>query len=174
MSVSLALAFVGGIAGGAIARFYRIPGGILLGSVLGAAAVQLALGGEESLSVAVRVSVQIAIGAVIGASLKLDSLSGLKQVVLFTPPLLILMFGVAGFSGILLAAVLGVSVITGLLATIPGGASDIIAIALDIGDGASIVAAVHLLRLLIIYGVLTTFFRKAFPPAPVDEITPQV
>jgi len=165
VSIDLGLAVIGGLTGGIVARMLRVPGGALLGAVLGAAAVQLALGGDESLPAGVRIAVQITIGLVVGSNLRFEAFRGMGRILARTPALLALLFTIAAAIGVGFATLIGATVPVGVLSTIPGGASDMIAIALEIGEGAPIVAAVHLVRLLIIYVVLSSLFRRLLPPA---------
>lgn len=147
MVLTIAAAFVGGV----VMLKLKVPGGLLVGSLIGAAAVNL-LTGQAYIVPEARVVAQVITGAFIGCGLSRDDLRRLPGV--FKPYLLLM----AGFLtlNLLMATfiynVTDLDVLTSLFCAVPGGISDTPLIAMDMGADGSMVAVMQLVRLL--FGML--------------------
>ncbi len=147
MLLTIAAAFAGGV----VMLKLRVPGGLLVGSLIGAAAVNL-LTGQAYIVPEARVVAQVITGAFIGCGLSRDDLRRLPGV--FKPYLLLL----GGFLtlNLLMATfiynVTDLDVLTSLFCAVPGGISDTPLIAMDMGADGSMVAVMQLVRLL--FGML--------------------
>ncbi|MBQ8852089.1 MAG: AbrB family transcriptional regulator, partial [Oscillibacter sp.] len=136
---------------GVVALKLKVPGGLLVGSLVGAAAVNL-LTGQAYIIPETRIIAQVITGAFIGCGLTKDDLRRLPGV--FKPYLMLL----GGFLtlNLLMAAfiyhVTDLDVLTSLFCAVPGGISDTPLIAMDMGADGSMVAVMQLVRLL--FGML--------------------
>jgi membrane AbrB-like protein len=136
-------------AAGLVAQRLRMPGGILVGAVLGASAVTLASGSSTTVPPALTAVVPLSIGLLTGAMVTRQMLSALRRMV-----------AAAVLSGAAIVAA-GVGVALGLeaaglappaavLATSPGALSVLVGTAIDIGTGEVQVALFHVVRLLLV------------------------
>ena len=137
--------------GGTIAAKLKVPGGMLVGSLIGAASVNL-LTGQAYIVPETRVVAQVITGAFIGCGLTREDLRRLPGV--FKPYVLLL----SGFLtlnlliGTFIYHVTDLDVLTSLFCAVPGGISDTPLIAMDMGANGSMVAVMQLVRLL--FGML--------------------
>lgn len=129
----------------------KIPGGLLVGSLVGAAALNLLTGQAHMVSEA-RVVAQVITGAYIGCGLTRDDLRRLPGI--FKPYLMLM----AGFlclnllMGTFIYRVTDLDLMTSLFCAVPGGISDTPLIAMDMGADGSMVAVMQLVRML--FGML--------------------
>lgn len=154
----MTMLLIAAAAGAALARRARLPGGVLLGALLGAAVVQL-VASPPPLPTPVRVAAQILIGAAVGVRLRPVVLADVRR---WLPAFLLAL-------GLLLAAAAGAAALlvtaaelpprTAVLAVLPGGAADITALLAAEGADAPVVAAVHLTRQLLVLVVVGTGVR---------------
>lgn len=157
MSFELLLTLSVGIAGGLLFFTLRVPGGALLGSLVAASLLHIQFVQLPPTPSVVRISAQIAIGTMVGASIRREPLIRLID---RGPAILVsvtLVLSVALFSGVLLVALTPFDLSTMLLATIPGGAADITAAALDLGGDAAVVGAFQIIRQTLVFGVIAVF-----------------
>jgi uncharacterized protein len=161
MSPSIAFTLTVACICGLAARRKRLPGGALVGALVGAAAAQLVTGSGESLPGGFRVAAQIGIGATIGARFRPGVLDGVGGLVARATPMLLTTISAALGLGLVFAHVAALSPEVGMLSTIPGGSGDVIAVALDLGDDAAFIATVHLGRQILVYVSLGVLFRLA-------------
>ncbi len=157
MTTDLLLTLAVGIAGGLLFVKLNVPGGALLGSLLAAGLLHVQVATLPPTPSFVRIGAQIAIGTMVGASIRRDPL---KKLLDRAPAILVtvmLVLTMALFSGVLLVALTPFDLSTMLLATIPGGAADITAAALDLGGDAAIVGAFQIIRQTLVFGAIAAF-----------------
>ena len=150
---------VGAIAGLLFHR-YRIPGGVMVGAILFVGGLYVVWEALEPLPRDLRVVAQIAVGTIVGASIKREPLQKLVDSLWKIVPIsVVIILGALG-CGVLLAHLTDHDLTTMLLATVPGGAADVTAAALDLNGEAAVVAAFQLLRQLIIFLVIALVFGR--------------
>ncbi len=126
-----------------------LPGGLIFGSMVGAAAVTLISGQKPSIPKPLQDASFIIIGAAIGALITRDSLATLRGVVL--PAFLsgALIIG-AGIAIAFLLRSLGIAPPGDVLATSPGALTFVSSVALEQGVGAVEVSVFHLVRVVLV------------------------
>lgn len=157
MTTNLLLTLAVGITGGFVFVKLRIPGGALLGSLLAAAVLHLQVVSLPPTPSWVQISAQIAIGTMVGASIRREPLQRLlhRAPAILTTVAMVLTLSL--FAGVLLVALTPFDLSTMLLATIPGGAADITAAALDLGENAAVVGAFQIIRQTLVFGAIAVF-----------------
>lgn len=134
--------------------FYRlrIPGGMMVGSIVGAAALNIFFG-VAAVPLAGKVFAQIAAGAFIGSTIQRSDLKRLRTIgkpaSLLLGNYLLAMLAM----GFIIHAISPVDLPTALFAAVPGGISDIPIIAVDMGANGPQVAALQFVRLAVGAGV---------------------
>ncbi len=151
MSVLLALAAA--TVGGLLLQRLAVPGGLIFGALLGAAAVSLATDRTIAIPPVGRSAAFIVVGAAIGVTVTRAALVTLRPVLvpaLLSGALIIL----AGIAIAYLLRVTGMAPPGDVLATSPGALSVISAVAAEQGTGAVEVAAFHLVRVVMVLATL--------------------
>lgn len=156
-AVSIALAWVGGR--------IKFPTALLLGPLIGTAALQLmGIHGPELPTLLVNAA-QLVIGVYVGRMLKPGKLPNkLRTLSLAAGSGLMLIAGAFGFSFLLQQLEPGISASTGLLSLAPGGMDQMGIIAHEIGADLSIVAGYQLFRTFFIFLALPPLWRLIFKP----------
>ncbi|WP_231988778.1 AbrB family transcriptional regulator [Mycobacterium sp. 1274761.0] len=148
--LSIALMTVLVVAGGAVGRLVRMPGGGLLGPLALTVALELS-GWSFGLSVPdalVQIGYMV-IGWQAGVVFTRESLRAVGRL-LPAAIALILVLGVAtACFGVLLAGITGKTPLEGYLATSPGGVYAVLAIAVETGSGVTFIIAAQVLRVLL-------------------------
>jgi membrane AbrB-like protein len=143
-----------------------VPGGTIVGAMVGAAAVTLLRGGPEvEIPGWLSTAALVVLGASIGAGVTREVVVSLRASLL--PALLAAVLIIA--AGVGIAALLGALHIAppnALLATSPGALTAITATAADHGDGAAQVALFHTVRVVLV--LLTLPGLLTFLPAAPD------
>jgi membrane AbrB-like protein len=135
--------------GGLAADRIHLPGGLIFGSMIGAAAVTLASGEKPTVPRPLQDLGFIVIGAAIGVFVTRDSLSTLRGVLL--PALLsAVLIILAGIAIAFLLRGLGLAPPGDVLATSPGALTVVSSVALDQGVGAVEVSVFHLVRVVLV------------------------
>lgn len=148
MSLVLLLASASAI--GLLLQRLGVPGGLVIGGMLGAAGFSLLRGGPEvTVPGPLRTASFLVLGAAIGASVTREVVAGLRGVLLpaVLAAVLIILSGVA--IAYLLGA-LGLAPPGAILATSPGALSALVAAAAERGSGAAEVAIFHTVRIVLV------------------------
>lgn len=143
--VTLAAATVGGLT---LERLH-VPGGLIFGSMTGAAVVTLARGGVGALPDPLRSAAFIVLGAAIGIGVTRSTVASLRfflMPALLSAALIIL----AGLGIAYLLRLAGLAPPGDVLATSPGALSVVSALAVQEGLGAVEVALFHLVRVVMV------------------------
>lgn len=136
----------------------KIPGGMMVGAVLGACAVHL-IWGMGRLPAPVKWAAQVIAGGFIGSSITKKELRELRSV---AKPALVLipgLFAVNVVAGVLMRSSGKMDIMTALLSAAPGGVSDIPMIAADMDADVSIVMVMQVVRFLMGIGLFPTVIR---------------
>ncbi|MBA2426783.1 MAG: AbrB family transcriptional regulator [Actinobacteria bacterium] len=134
---------------GLAAERLNLPGGLIFGAMIGAAAVTVLRGTAVTIPKAIESGSFIIIGAAVGALVNRDSIAAIKAVLL--PAVLSgILIIVAGIAIAYLLRVMGIAPPDDILATSPGALSSVSAVAVERGVGPVEVAVFHLVRLILV------------------------
>ena len=134
---------------GLLAQYFGMPGGLIFGSMIGAAAVTLWRGGGVRIPAYLESGAFIVIGAAIGVLVTRNSIAAMRPVV-FPALLSALLIIVAGVAIAYLLRVMGIAPPDDVLATSPGALSAISALAVERGVGPVEVSLFHLVRVVLV------------------------
>ncbi|RVU54512.1 AbrB family transcriptional regulator [Anaerosphaera multitolerans] len=137
----------------------KVPGGMMVGAILGAAAFNIFTGRADMPDVSKFIA-QVIAGAFIGSGMSKNDLNRLPK--LFKP-ILILLFNLLVLNivmGIVIWKISSLDIITSLMSVVPGGMSDIPLIAEDMGANAGVVATLQFVRMTVGIGIFPTFIQK--------------
>lgn len=143
-------ALVAAAVGGLLAQRLGMPGGLVVGAMLGAGSVRGAFPGPQvSVPEPLQTVSMLIIGAAIGSRITRGMFADLHSLLLpalVSAVLLIL----AGLVGAYLLQALGFAPLASILATSPGALSSIAALAAERGAGAAEVAVFHTVRVVLV------------------------
>ncbi len=138
----------------------KVPGGMLVGAIVGAAALNV-ITGKAFLWPQIRFVAQAFTGAYIGCMMSRKELNKLPGVI---GPYLTVMSGFLCLNlavGFLIYKITGLDLLTSLLCAMPGGMTDTPLIALDMGANASAVAVMQFVRMLFGMAILPSIIVLA-------------
>lgn len=161
------LLLAAGTAGAAFARRVRMPGGSLVGAMLATGAVSLAGADSQPLPEMFRSAALFLLGIYIGSSMQRTRLIRMRGVlpVAMVAILIFIAVGTALGWGVHRYFAPDVSLVTALLGTMPGGASGLTAVAHEFGAEPRLVASLHMVRLMVVFGLLPLVLRRVTRPA---------
>ena len=137
------------VGGGLAAQQLRLPGGVMMGSMLAVAAyVLLNEGVAVELPAPVLTGAQIVLGATLGIGFTLGTLRQIQAMLLPSLLALVLLLALSYGLGVLLARLSGTDLATGLFSMAPGGMNYIAATAQATGASGGVVAVIHLIRII--------------------------
>jgi membrane AbrB-like protein len=156
-------------AGGLFLQYLNVPGGLIIGAMLGAAVATAGAQLDASLPAPLEGAAFIVVGAAIGVLVTRETLGVVKTSLL--PGLLAgVLIIVAGIGIAFLLRWLGMAPPSEFLATSPGGLSAIAAIAAEEETGAVEVAVFHLVRVVLVLASIPVLIqlltRSSSSPAP--------
>ncbi len=142
------LTFAVGFAVGFVLHRLKVPGGMLVGAIIGTAALNILFDAAFVPSQA-KVLAQIFAGAFIGSSVQRSDLHRLRQIYKPAAILLGMYLALNLLLGFLIFSVSELSLATAFFSAVPGGISDIPLIAADMGANAPQVAVMQFVRLVV-------------------------
>ena len=147
LRIKLVLTLACAFAIGMLLDKLRMPGGMMVGAVIGACALGV-LTGQASMPAPAKTAAQIIAGAFIGSGIKREDVHEMRTIV--KPALILLpcLLTINVISGLLIHAVSDLDMITCLMCCVPGGISDIPMIAADLGADTSVVVVMQFIRLV--------------------------
>jgi membrane AbrB-like protein len=150
--LSFIFTLLAGLAFGYLFHRIRIPGGVLVGSIVGVAALNICCGAAY-VPLQAKVLAQLTAGAFIGTTVDKSDIRRLRQI--WRPALLLILSYLAAnlLLGLLIDWTSPLDLMTSLFCAVPGGMSDVPMIAADLGADAAKVAAVQFVRMLVCTGV---------------------
>ncbi len=171
VSERVVLLLVTGMAGGALAKRVKMPGGSLLGAMLATGAVSLAASDSQPLPEMFRSAALLLLGIYIGSSMQRDRLMRMRHVLPAALIAILVFIAVGTGLGWVLHRHFApdISLVTALLGTMPGGASGLTAVAYDLGAEPRLVASLHMVRLMIVFGLLPLILRRLAGPLQGDH-----
>lgn len=147
--ITILVGTIGGLAGYKL----RIPGGVLLGSML-AVGLYNSLGFQAFMPVQVHRSAQIVIGSLLGLNLNLSYFMEFRAI--FMPALIIitilLIWGI--MTGFMVFKLCKLDMNTAFLSSSAGGMTELSLLAISMGGDGAKVALLHLIRLITIISVM--------------------
>lgn len=136
----------------------HVPGGMMVGAVIGACMLGV-FTGQAAMPAPAKTIAQIIAGAFIGSGIKREDLAEmrtiLKPAAILIPCLLLVNIA----AGLLIHSTGKMDLLTALMCCVPGGISDIPMIAADMGADASIVVTMQFIRLVLGIGVFPIFIK---------------
>ncbi|MHC1787361.1 MAG: AbrB family transcriptional regulator [Christensenellales bacterium] len=137
----------------------KVPGGMMIGAVIGACLYNL-LTGQARLDPAAKTAAQIIAGAFIGSGVRREDLRQMKPLLKAAGIVIGCLFLINLSAGLLVQALSPLDPLTALLATTPGGVSDIPIIAADLGADAPKVLVLQLVRMIMGIGVFPSLIAR--------------
>ena len=137
----------------------KVPGGMMVGSIIGVSLLNITTGSALMLPAA-KVSAQIIAGAFIAGGLEKTDLKRLKSIV---KPAIILLVGMLILNiaaGFLIYIFSPLDLVTSLMCAVPGGISDMPIISEEMGADSSKVAVMQFIRLIFGIGVFPFLISK--------------
>ncbi len=137
----------------------RVPGGMLIGAVIGAAAVKL-WEPSANFPYLFKMIAQITAGAFIGCTIDIDQIKGLrsryKPILLALSGFFLLMF----LCGFLLWRIGPLDLLTSLICSVPGGVSDTALVAAEFGAGVTPVILMQFTRMCVGMGFFPAWIDR--------------
>lgn len=146
---TLIVGAIGGYAGIKL----KIPAGAMIGSMISVGIYNIFTKNGYVPS-NLKIIAQIVIGSIIGLNFTMDSILGLKKLIV---PSIILVIGLTLFSvllGLIIYKFTGLDLSTALFSSAPGGLTDMTIMSEEFGAQTHIVALLHLIRLTTVLTVL--------------------
>lgn len=163
------------IAVGYAAYRAKIPGGFMVGAVLGSAALSISTG-IAYMPGWTKIAAQVTAGAFIGCGISKNDLAGFRSLLRPILILLSMMLALNLTMGYLVYRLSPLDAVTAFMCAVPGGMSDIPIIAAEMGADAAKVTAVQFLRMVagiaIFPSVIRAMTRDEVQPQPEDASSP--
>ena len=136
----------------------HVPGGMMVGAVIGACVLGV-FTGQAAMPAPAKTIAQIIAGAFIGSGIKREDLAEMKTIAKPAAILIPCLLAVNIAAGLLIYSTGKMDLLTALMCCVPGGISDIPMIAADMGADASIVVTMQFIRLVLGIGVFPIFIK---------------
>ena len=158
--------------GGLLLRRLKVPGGMMVGAVLGASLYNLLTGNAQSHSL-LKFIAQATAGAFIGSGVRREDLRQMKSII--RPMLIVIgcLLLINLTAGLLMSAVGQMDLFTALLGSAPGGVSDIPLVAAEMGADAAQVLVLQLVRFLMGIALFPLLIGRFSPPMQEEPAGPQ-
>lgn len=142
-----------GTIGGYFGIKFKIPAGAMIGAMTFVAIYNIFTSAGQ-VPDNFKIVAQIVIGSMIGLNFTMDSVSGLKNLII---PSIVLVLGLTALSiilGFIIHKVTGLDLPTALFSSAPGGITDMVIMSESFGAKTHIVALLHLIRLTTVLTIL--------------------
>jgi len=152
---------------GTIFRKMKVPGGMMIGSMLGTAVLGIGFG-HAYMHPTAQIAAQVTAGAFIACGVSREDLRQMKKL---GKPALILTGGYFIFNfiaGYLLFFTSNLDWLTAMFCAVPGGMADTPIIAIDMGANGSTVTILHFSRLIFCLSLFPAMIAKLTPEVPED------
>ena len=136
----------------------RVPGGMMVGAVIGACVLGV-LTGQAAMPAPAKTIAQIIAGAFIGSGIRREDLAEMKTIIKPAAILIPCLLTVNIVAGLLIYSTGKMDLLTALMCCVPGGISDIPMIAADMGADPSIVVTMQFIRLVLVIGVFPILIK---------------
>ena len=145
-----------GAATGFILLKLKVPGAMMVGSIIGVSCLTI-LTGFSAMPYAAKQAAQMAAGAFIGCSVEREDLSRLRYIYKPASVMLLALLILNLTMGFLIYAITPLDLLTAFLCAIPGGISEMPLIAMDFGADAAKVAVMQFARMVVGVGFFPGF-----------------
>lgn len=158
MVVQILLTILCSVLIGLLLDHLHVPGGMMIGAVIGACMLETGTG-IASMPSAAKTFAQIIAGAFIGSGIRREDVSAMRHIV--KPALILLpcLLGVNIAAGYFVYRVSSMDLLTAFICCAPGGMSDMPMIAADLGADPSIVVVLQFVRMTMGIGVFPLMIR---------------
>ena len=136
----------------------HVPGGMMVGAVIGACILGV-FTGQAAMPAPAKTIAQIIAGAFIGSGIKREDLAEMRTILKPAAILIPCLLAVNIVAGLLIYKTGKMDLLTALMCCVPGGISDIPMIAADMGADASIVVTMQFIRLVLGIGVFPILIK---------------
>lgn len=154
----IVLTLIMGLVGGFLGIKLKIPAGAMIGSMIFVGGYNVLTNGAH-MPTNFKLIAQIVIGCTVGLNFTMDSVLGLKKIII---PSIILVIGLTTLSiilGYIIHKATGIDLPTALFSAAPGGLTDMTIMSESFGAQTHIVALLHLIRLTTVLIVLPAVIR---------------
>lgn len=154
----IVLTLIMGLIGGYIGIKLKIPAGAMIGSMIFVGGYNV-FTSSAYMPTNFKLIAQIVIGCTVGLNFTMDSLLGLKKIII---PSIILVIGLTTLSiilGYIIHKTTGIDLPTALFSASPGGLTDMTIMSESFGAQTHIVALLHLIRLTTVLTVLPAVIK---------------
>ena len=165
----IVLLFIGTV-GGKVAQYAKMPGGSLLGAMFAAGVFSLVVADPRPLPEDLRMVALLLLGVSIGSSVDRAMFLRIRRALVPAMGAILILIA-TGFGlgwAIYRIAPTDLTLITILLGSMPGGASGMAAVAGDLGGDVRLVASLHMVRQIIVFGILPLVLRRLVGRSPSD------
>ncbi len=145
-----------GAAAGFILLKLKVPGGMMVGAIIGVSCLTI-LTGFSAMPYAAKQAAQMAAGAFIGCSVEREDLSRLRYIYKPAAAMLFALLALNLIMGFVIYAITPLDLLTAFLCAIPGGISEMPLIAMDFGADAAKVAVMQFARMVVGVGFFPGF-----------------
>lgn len=153
--MQFALTLLVGLAAGYLFYRLKVPGGMMVGSIVGTAALNI-LFAAAYVPLSAKVFAQITAGAFIGSTVKKSDLKRLRTIGKPAAILLSIYLVANLLMGLIIYITSPLNLPTAFFSAVPGGISDIPLIAIDMGASGPKVATLQFIRLAVSIGIFPT------------------
>ena len=151
--MSLVWLLLAATVGGLLLDRLGLPGGLIIGAMVGSAAYSVWSDQQVALPGALRAAAYVVLGAAIGAGITRETLGSLRAA-LVPSVLAAVLIILAGLGIAYLLRLLGLGIEGDVLATSPGALSTVIALAIERDAGPPQVAVFHTVRVILVLASL--------------------
>ncbi len=148
--IKLVLLLLAGTAGGLAGARLRLPGGIIMCSMLAVIALKMALSEDIAVPGSVNLFFQIIIGVMVGASFQPEMLHHLKPIALPVVLSTLLLVGIGLLVSVLLVHFGVLDIASAYLSSSPGAMSAMLGLAVDSQANLPVVMAFHFFRVFFV------------------------
>ncbi len=149
-------------AGGLIGLKLKIPAGALIGAMVAVSVFNI-FSGNARIPSELKFIAQVILGGIIGMSINMEAVKGLKTVIVPGLILVAVLFVFSVIAGLIIAKTTGIDLYTALFSCSPGGLSEMTIIADSYGADLSKVVLIHIIRIMsviLFFPVITAFLAK--------------
>jgi membrane AbrB-like protein len=171
--VQIILPLLAGFAGLCLLRFFHIPGGSFMGTVIGAALVRFWCEKAKSPPKRLQFLARTVMGLVIGIPVNRQTLETASAAMAPIALMITGLIGLSFFSAWLASKISGLDFTTALCGSSPGAASTMVILSDDLGGQSPIVTVLHTLRILLI-AVFMPIIAGIFQPGGAGELTGEI
>lgn len=170
--VQILLTMLCALAVGKILERVKMPGGMMVGAVIGACMLGIATG-QACMPAGGKTIAQLIAGAFIGAGIKKEDVYEMRKIVKPAMILFPCLLAMNIVTGLLIWKTGAMDLMTAMMCAVPGGLSDIPMIAADLGADPSLVLVMQFVRMVMGIGAFPLMIRLATRSDDADAVEAQ-